>query len=200
MNTKEMLLQFEETVDQYIRDLKDYSLEQLLWKPAEDEWSLGQMFGHLIGSAQFLHLRNVALCLEPDGSPAVSTIGKTQPGEEVYSAGSFPPVRVQVPPSPQYTPPQPESKDQLVDGLRNVVRRMVEMEPAVAAAFDPGSRELWEPGKEPAVELVPPTVAHPRFGGLNALEWFQLIEMHYRHHFLQKKRLEDAWREMQVKA
>ncbi|WP_274365012.1 DinB family protein [Paenibacillus thermotolerans] len=177
MNTKETLLKFEETVENYIRDLKGISLEQLLWKPAEDEWSFGQMLMHLIRSAQFMHLRNVALCLEPDGNPEVASAGKTIQGEELFSAGSFPPDRIRVPPSPQYTPPQPESKEQLEDGLRHTVRLMAEVEPAVAAA------------------LVRNTVAHPRFGGLNALEWFQLIEMHYRHHLLQKKRLDEAWRE-----
>ncbi|MNY73733.1 hypothetical protein D3C86_2125930 [compost metagenome] len=33
------------------------------------------------------------------------------------------------------------------------------------------------------------TVPHPRFGPLNAQEWFLLIEMHYRHHLLQMDRL-----------
>lgn len=40
MNTKEILDKFEETVTTYIRDLDGVSLEQLLWKTAEDEWSL----------------------------------------------------------------------------------------------------------------------------------------------------------------
>ncbi|GKS11802.1 hypothetical protein YDYSY3_28020 [Paenibacillus chitinolyticus] len=170
MDTKEMLRKFEETVSGYIRELDGVSLEQLLWKPAEDEWSLGQMHVHLIHSAQFMHLRNVALCLAPNGNPAVSSTGKTKPGEEVFGAGSFPSDRVQVPPSPQYTPPQPEGKEQLVDGLRGTVRRMTEIERAVAAAFDPVAQAISEPGKDTAFELVRNTVVHPRFGGLNALE------------------------------
>ncbi|MCY9591033.1 DinB family protein [Paenibacillus chitinolyticus] len=198
MNTKEMLRKFEETVSGYIRELDGVSLEQLLWKPAEDEWSLGQMHVHLINSAQFMHLRNVAMCLAPNGNPAVSSTGKTKPGEEVFGAGSFPPDRVQVPPSPQYTPPQPEGKEQLVDGLRDTVRRMTEIEPAVVAAFDPVAQAISESGKDTDFELVRNTVVHPRFGGLNALEWFQLIEMHYRHHLLQRKRLDDAWRAAHV--
>ncbi|RAP28452.1 hypothetical protein C2W64_04886 [Brevibacillus laterosporus] len=27
---------------------------------------------------------------------------------------------------------------------------------------------------------------HPGFGALNAQEWYVLVEMHYRHHLLQK--------------
>ncbi|MFC3803516.1 DinB family protein [Cohnella sp. GCM10012308] len=190
MNTKETLREFEETVNGYIQELEGFSLEQLLWKPAEEAWSLGQMHMHLIRSAQFMHLRNVALCLSPGAETEGSPAGKSEQGEALFRAGSFPPERIQVPPSPQYTPPQPESKEQIVDGLRDTVRRMAEIESAVAAAFDPN--------KDKTLALVQNTVIHPRLGGLNALEWFQLIEMHYRHHLLQKKRLDDAWREAYV--
>ncbi|WP_127586912.1 DinB family protein [Paenibacillus koleovorans] len=190
MDTKETLRQFEETVSGYIRELDGSSLDQLLWKPAEDAWSLGQMYIHLIRSAH-MQLRNAALCLEPGGSPEASWAGKTKPGEELFKKGSFPPDRIQVPPSPQYTPPQPESKEQLVDGLRDTVRLMVEIEPTIASEFDPVTQVRLEPGKE----SVRNTVLHPRLGGLNALEWFRLIEMHYRHHLLQRMRLDDAWRE-----
>jgi hypothetical protein len=190
MDTKETLRKFEETVYGYIRELEGTSLDQLLWKPVEDNWSLGQMYMHLIGSAQFMHLRNAALCLGTDGSPEVSRAGKTKTGEDLFKSGSFPPDRIQVPPSSQYTPPQPESKEQLVDGLRDTLRRMVEIEPAIASAFDPTAKLRSETDKE----IVQNTVLHPRLGGLNALEWFRLIEMHYRHHLLQKRRLDDAWR------
>lgn len=188
MDTKETLRRFEDTVNDYIQELEGISLEQLLWKPAEAEWSLGEMHMHLIRSAQFMHLRNAAQCLAPDGDPADAPAGKTEQGEALFKAGGFPPARIQVPPSPQYTPPQPDSKEQIVDGLRDTVRRMTEIEPMVAAAFDPSSQDA-------ARQPVHPTVAHPRLGGLNALEWFRLIEMHYRHHLLQKQRLLDAWRQ-----
>ncbi|MBY7737356.1 hypothetical protein DXC69_13390 [Paenibacillus polymyxa] len=42
--------------------------------------------------------------------------------------GSFPPIRIRVPDSPQYTPQytpqQPKSKEQFIEGLRGVVERM----------------------------------------------------------------------------
>ncbi|WP_438434041.1 DinB family protein [Gorillibacterium sp. sgz500922] len=191
MDAKETLRTFEETVSGYFQEINGLSLDQLLWKPAEDEWSLGQMYMHLIRSAQFMQLRNAALCLEPGGSPEVAHTGKTKPGEVLFKTGSFPPERIRVAPSPQYTPPQPESKEQLVDGLRDTLRRMVEIEPRIASEFDPVIQVRREAGKE----IVRNTVLHPRFGGLNAWEWFRLVEMHYRHHLLQKRRLDDAWRE-----
>lgn len=198
MDTKETLRRFEDTVNGYIQELEGFSLEQLLWKPAEDEWSLGQMYMHLILSSQFMQLRNAELCLAPNGAPVDSPAGKTEQGEQLFKAGSFPPVRIQVPPSPQYTPPQPDSKEQIAGGLRDTVRRMTEIEPKLAAAFDPAVQAMSEPDKSAAFALAHNTVAHPRLGGLNALEWFQLIEMHYRHHLLQKQRLVDAWRQAQA--
>jgi hypothetical protein len=35
---------------------------------------------------------------------------------------------------------------------------------------------------------------HPMFGWLNAVEWFSLIEIHFRHHLRQKNRIESAFR------
>lgn len=192
MDTKEALRRLEDTVSVYIQELDRYSLEQLLWKPATDEWSLGQMYMHLIQSAQFMQLRNVSLSLAPIDDPAVPAEAKTKLGEELFATGSFPPDRVKVPASPQYTPSQPESKEQLVEGLRDTVRRMAEIEPAVASAFD----QTTQVGSDAEDCAIRQRVVHPRLGGLNALEWFCLVEMHYRHHMLQKKRLELAWREV----
>ncbi|MFM9331389.1 DinB family protein [Paenibacillus mesotrionivorans] len=192
MDTKEILRKFEETVHGYLQQLEGCSLEQLLWKPAENEWSLGQMYMHLVGSAQFMQLRNAALCLEPGDSPEVSQTGKTELGEKLFKLGSFPPDRIRVPPSPQYTPQQPESKEQLAEGLRAAVRRMAELESGIASELHQASQAYSAPGRE----LVRNTVLHPRFGGLNALEWFRLTEMHYRHHMLQRERLDQAWRQV----
>ncbi|CAG7655787.1 DinB family protein [Paenibacillus allorhizosphaerae] len=171
MNTKETLNRFENLVRQYIRGLEPLTIEQLTRKPSDDEWSLGQMYLHLIQGTLYLHLRNIEACRE-QAAETGGTERKTEAGRLVFAQGSFPGIRIQVPATPEYTPAQPESKEQLVAGLNDVVRRMQEVEPALA--------DMQESG----------TKAHPRFGDLNAVEWFQLVEMHYRHHLLQKARLE----------
>lgn len=171
ITTKEALERFEETVNYYIQELDRLSLDQLKQKPSDNGWSIGQMVQHLIGSALYMQLRNADECLVPGQAPEGMPAEKTGPGTAVFAQGSFPPIRVQVPPSPEYTPEQPESKEQLVQGLQSVVQRMKTMEPALAAA----SKQS--------------TVPHPRFGGLCAEEWFLLVEMHYRHHLMQLDRL-----------
>ncbi|WP_226002306.1 DinB family protein [Paenibacillus sp. BJ-4] len=170
MNTTETLQRFEETVQHYLHELDGFSLEQLQYTPQEGEWSLGQMYLHLVNSALHMQLKNIELCLKPNGEMGA----KTEAGTAVFDLGGFPPVRIQVPPSPQYTPPQPTSKEDIVEGLQAVVRQMREVEPVLRKSSE-GC-----------------TIAHPRFGALNAREWFMLIEMHYRHHLLQKERLKHA--------
>ncbi|MCC3379570.1 DinB family protein [Paenibacillus farraposensis] len=170
MNTTETLQRFEETVQHYLLELDSFSLEQLQYVPQEGEWSLGQMYLHLVDSALHMHLKNMELCLKPDGEMGL----KTETGTAIFNLGGFPPMRIQVPPSPQYTPPQPTSKEDIVERLHTVIHRMREIEPVLRESS--GGY----------------TISHPRFGALNAREWFLLIEMHYRHHLLQKERLKRA--------
>lgn len=174
MNTKQLLEQFENTANYYLNEIQKYTLDQMTRKPSEDEWSLGQMYLHLVGSALYMQLRNVELCREQE-SPSVSN-ERPEAVKAMFAAGSFPPERIHVPASPQYTPKQPESLEEMAQGLHAVIARMRELEPTLAAI--PADR----------------AVAHPRMGLFNAVEWFTLVEMHYRHHLLQKERLDSFLR------
>lgn len=122
MSTTEALQRFEETVQVYLQELDGFSMEELQYRQAEDEWSIGQMYQHLIQSALVMHLRNMEQCLNPNGGAGASAARKTREGAAVFEQGSFPPIRIQVPPSPQYTPEQPATKEQLIQGLETVVQ------------------------------------------------------------------------------
>ena len=168
--TEKAMHSLQETIAFYIREVEPFSLGELHKKSSEDVWSIGQMIQHLIQSAQ-MQLDNIEQCLsEADDSP-VHSMGKTDAGIAVFAEGSFPPDPVRVPPSPQYTPAQPHDKMLLIEGLHEMIRQIRDIEPLLKQR--PSRR----------------TVAHPRFGGLNAEEWFLLIDMHYRHHLLQLDRL-----------
>jgi hypothetical protein len=171
MNTIEALQHFEEMTNTYLEELMGFSMEQLTRQPSENEWSLGQMYLHLIQAALFMQIRNIEECMRPSVDTASSVEEKTEAGKAVFEQGDFPPVRIHVPPSPQYTPSQPKDKEQIAEGLTAVQHRMKEIEPML--------------DKAPLMN----TVLHPRFGALNAKEWFKLVEMHYRHHLQQKDRL-----------
>ncbi|USB33048.1 DinB family protein [Paenibacillus sp. YPG26] len=157
----------------YLENVERLSLQQLQQVPSEGGWSLGQMYMHLIGTALHMQLKNAERCLSGNGDPFEEP-AKTEAGTKIFELGGFPPVRVQVPPSPQYTPAQPESKEQLVAGLHQAAAKMEELEARV---------------NESAEEH---RAVHPRLGALTALEWFALTEMHYRHHLLQEERLLQA--------
>lgn len=174
MDTKKVLQQFEQEVDQYIQALEPYSIEQLTLQPEAEQWSLGQMYNHLIQSAQQMHLANIDTCIKrQQAEEEITEVNyKTYAGEAILELGNFPPIRVQVPASPFYTPTQPSTKAELLEGLEQVRARMQNIEPLLATV-------------NPQY-----TVAHPRFGHLNAQEWFTIIDMHYRHHWLQKNRLD----------
>ncbi|MEF2966562.1 DinB family protein [Paenibacillus sp. M1] len=174
-STAEALQAFEESVEHYLIELESLNMEQLTKKTDEQEWSIGQMYMHLIQSAQFMHLPNVEQCLAGSEETVDVMEEKTEKGKEAFELGSFPPVRIRVPASPQYTPKQPESKKQLTEGLRGVVERMKRTESALNKVSE--SRKIL----------------HPGFGALNAKEWFLLIEMHYRHHLLQLERLKNLY-------
>lgn len=96
---------------------------------------------------------------------------KRENGQAILAQGSLPPIRIHVPASPEYTPAQPASKEQLVKGMQAVLERMHAL--------------------APTVDDIPAhhKVEHPGFGPLAAKEWFALVEMHYRHHLHQLNRL-----------
>lgn len=181
MNATEALLRFEQSVHGYLHELEGFSMEQLKHQPSESDWSLGQMYQHLINSALYMQLPNIERCMTEIDDSIPSTGVKTKEGEAIFEQGSFPPIRIQVPPSPQYTPKQPESKEELIQGLHAVIHRMKQ----VAPTLDMANKQN--------------TVAHPRFGMLNANEWFLLIEMHYRHHLLQMDRLKESFNVTRVR-
>ncbi|MGN7359051.1 DinB family protein [Paenibacillus sp. SAF-054] len=171
MDTQATIQDLERITQHYLEELECFSMEELTRKPGEEEWSLGQMYMHLIQASLYLHLKNVRTCAA--SAEGVITGGeKTERGKAAFAERAFPPIRVQVPPSPAYTPPQPGSKEQIREGLIHVLAEMRKSEPLVHTA-PPENR-----------------VIHPGFGALNAEEWFALIEMHYRHHLRQKERLE----------
>ncbi|RCX23748.1 DinB family protein [Fontibacillus phaseoli] len=172
-STAEALQEFKATVEGYLSELENFDMERLLIKTAEEEWSIGQMYMHLIQSAQFMHLDYVDRCLAGSEATLALKDEKTEQGKAVFELGSFPPIRIRVPASPQYTPKQPESKEQLTEGLHRIVKRMERTEAELSQAPEENK------------------ILHPGFGALNAKEWFLLIEMHYRHHLLQLERLKN---------
>ncbi|MBL7994327.1 DinB family protein [bacterium] len=170
MNLQKILTRFESVANEWLLSLDTYSEEQFTKKPDADSWSIGQAYNHLIAGTNRFHLQHIGLCLDGKGKEMKG--GKKFPGKFVFLTGSFPAAKIKVPPSEAYTPKQPAGIAEMRSGLTQLMEKMRETSAKIAAASDSMKTE------------------HPAFGYLNAHEWFAMIEMHFRHHLRQKKRLD----------
>jgi DinB superfamily len=157
------------TVAYYEAELANYSEVDFSKKPAEDAWSIGQMYQHLVGSAAFFHAKLVEEALKSDDNAGES---KTFPGKLSYFINGFPPIKIKVPASPEYTPPQPKSRQAVSEGLQKLKISLKDLGEKVDASSSKGKQK------------------HPAFGYLTAFEWYKMIDMHFTHHLRQKKRLD----------
>ncbi|TGU55076.1 DinB family protein, partial [Mesorhizobium sp. M00.F.Ca.ET.186.01.1.1] len=58
MNPAEIMHSMQQVTDLYIQELEAFDMDRLLQKPSEEEWSIGQMYQHLIQSALYMQLAN----------------------------------------------------------------------------------------------------------------------------------------------
>lgn len=169
MDNSKTLKKFKKTLETWRNELTHYEFQTLLKKPNEISWSMGQVYIHLINSTLNFHLQQAQFCSENSENSEKSMNFR---GLMTYKLlGSFPPIKVKVPESESYTPKQPQSKEQIIEGLSKV---KTEMELTLQKL------ETKNQGK----------TKHPGFEYLNGNEWYRLIEMHFRHHLRQKARID----------
>ena len=153
----------------YLHDELDrYTEDELHHISQPGVWSLGQMYDHILLVAHE-YIDEVAICASLTTDTAD---GKTPFGEELFRQQSFPPIKIRLPDEMNAPPDNTDSRERLKQRLLELVKRM----------------EDWSE----QLDHIEPTrkTKHGGFGSLNAKEWVQLIEMHTRHHFRQKKELE----------
>jgi DinB superfamily len=153
----------------YESELPKYSEQDFSKKQTEEAWSIGQMYQHLIKGTMFFHIKFAENALE---SAENSHEGKTFPGKLSFFIGGFPPVKIKVPASAEYTPPQPKSKETVAEDLQKLKIMLKDLAEKIDASPSKGKTK------------------HPAFGYLTAFEWYQMIDMHFKHHLRQKKRLD----------
>jgi DinB superfamily len=153
----------------YESELPKYSAADFCKKQSEEAWSIGQMYQHLVKGTMVFHAKFAEDALATTEN---SSEGKTMPGKISYLIGGFPPIKIKVPASDEYTPPQPKSKEAVMEDFINLKIQLKDLAEKIDASNSKGKTK------------------HPGFGYLTALEWFQMIEMHFKHHLRQKKRLD----------
>ncbi|WP_214740678.1 MULTISPECIES: DinB family protein [unclassified Exiguobacterium] len=152
----------------FFEDLIHYSESDLRYKHAPKIWSIGQMYDHLILVASE-YLDEVEICLRGDG---VSDGEKTPFGEKLFMEGGFPPIKIELPPEMNQPPNNTDSSVTLQERMQSLISRMKTLESQLENTAE--DRKTF----------------HGGFGWLNATEWFELVEMHTRHHRLQQRELE----------
>lgn len=152
----------------YKYELAKYTPEQLQRIPEEGVWSIGQMYDHIILVAhEYLDSMEGCTALNEE-----QILGKTRSGEQLFKNHGFPPIKIRLPDEMNTPPNNTDSKEQLAERMESVIERL----------------EQWESKVESINSNL--KMRHGGFGWLNAKEWYDLVEMHSRHHLRQKVELE----------
>jgi hypothetical protein len=170
INTAEIYQKLEQIIQGYLEALNQYSEEQFGYKQNDDIWSIGQMYEHLLSSSYQLFFKKINACLRQQYGSAEGE--KTSDAAKMFSYGSFPPIKIKVPEAWQGPQPMAQSRKSYAVALTQLLT---------------DARRL---GQEIAKDTAGYKTNHVVLGMLTAAEWYQLLEMHFRHHLRQKKELE----------
>ena len=165
-----MIIQkFNETIDTWIMELDKLSEAQLLKKPAPDSWSLGQLYQHLIDETTWYN-GQIEVSLDDTENSHVET---TAQARALFENGAFPDELIKGDPMIAENVQQPGSKKELKESLAKLKADTNQIWSRMQTAKTFGKSE------------------HPGVGFLDCYEWIKYSEMHMRHHFKQKRRIED---------
>jgi hypothetical protein len=178
MTATEINESLQNVVNQYITSLDSYSDTLFYAKKDELTWSLGQMYEHLLTSANFFFLANVARCLEQRKGQEGGE--KNKFGENAFQYGGFPPVKITMP--------------EALRGADPVAKTQSEYRELLSKVLSDAEKQVEAVSQNDGVYKT----YHPALGWLNAYEWFYNLEMHFRHHLRQKAELE-SWAKSTVK-
>ncbi|WP_332737554.1 DinB family protein [Flavihumibacter sp.] len=159
---------FNDTIDIWISELNRFDLAQLLLKPDDGSWSLGQLYNHLIEDTGWFNDQiEISLTDEANRNVQMSEAART-----LFAKGSFSDERIQGDPLSAEKVKQPKSIKELRTGLEQL-------------KFN--TNVIWS--KMQSMQQFGKS-EHPGLGFFNCYEWLQYSEMHMRHHLRQKERIE----------
>ncbi len=172
IDTNDLYQEMEVLTNHYIQSLERYTIEDFKRKPRAEVWSMGQIYEHLLKSNRFF-LDQVQACLDRIKGELGGE--KTEAGTNMYQHGSFPPIKIKIPEA--WQGPEPIARE--IDKYPNLYEVELSKWKMIRA------RVAQDEGKY--------KTRHAACGMLNALEWYQMIPMHLRHHLKQQQELESYW-------
>jgi len=160
--------QFNTTIDWWISWLHHYTFEALCRQPEKGQWSLGQVYTHIIADTNyFIEQMKAAIADDVNSEKEMHADAKA-----MFARDAFPDMQLSNP-FPESVK-QPRTKEGLQQGLLKIkaeVGRLFKLYDFSAFA-----------GKS----------LHPGLLFFSALEWLQFADMHMRHHFMQKKKIDSV--------
>jgi hypothetical protein len=160
---------FNDSLNIWISELKLFTLDQLLKKPDEKSWSLGQVYMHIIEEANWYNEQSELSLADTENSD----IPLPENAKKLFEAGSFADIKIQADTAVSDNVKEPESINQISENLEKVKKSTNDLWVKISNNKSFGRSEF------------------PGFGYLNCFEWLQFSEMHMSHHLRQKRRIEE---------
>lgn len=162
------LTDFNRSINYWMQALEGYDYETLCTRPSANDWSLGQVYMHLINETQY-YIEQVHLCMT---DREYMTGEMTDVAKGMFRQNGFPNERLTNDPAVVAKIQQPLSKEQVYDELAVLKQQM-----NVA-------------GEQVLKDSCPGKTKHPGLGYFSADEWIKFADMHLRHHLRQKERVD----------
>lgn len=157
---------FKNTIDIWIKDVKQNSFKQLCVKPSQNSWSLGQVCVHLIDATNYF-LEQIAICVSNNENANQEMLPNAK---TMFLNNAFPNEVIEGPASNDDTC-QPNSKKKILSSFAKIKVAIVYSEVQISNSMFKGKTK------------------HPGLNYFNANEWLQFAEMHFRHHLRQNNRI-----------
>lgn len=163
MNNMPALDDFNNSIDYWLQALERYDYNTLCIKPSANDWSLGQVYMHLINETQY-YIGQIHLCLRDHEhtSNAMTDVGKGMFRQNEFPNDPVVASKIQ----------QPLSKEQVYREVALLKQEMNAVGERVLKYSSPGKTK------------------HPGLGYFSADEWIRFADMHLRHHLRQKERID----------
>lgn len=172
MNTNKIIKVFNDKANEWLDDLSSISEEKLNIRPAENSWSMAEVYDHVMRVSRRYQIPNLESSMT---AGATRKKKKNFTGIAVFNLGVRKNVKMRMEEWPKkivedFTPTQ-RSKADLLDDFRIFIEEVN----ALKVTLDKSSNQHKQ--------------YHPFFGDITTKEWFALIELHLWQHDKQKEKI-----------
>lgn len=173
MKAETVYNQFLKTAKYLLKELDFYGENQFRQRISENHWTIGELYDYLVNSTLNFYIPQINSCL--DSKTGNGEGKKLTKGKFVLWYGRIPAI-MKYGDLTNYKPQQPESPEKMKDHIYRFIKVMSK----TAQDIDASDMKC--------------KVLHPEFGMLNALEWYRLIEMNFRHMLKKKDEIDKVLR------